>query len=128
MKSKRWPTLVGLTLVFFGLPAFLLWNFFLAPVLENNARFRGLLGKPEAEVIRQLGPPLFRENPAEAKAKGLDYPWRQQHFEPVPDRPVHKEVLLYLPNGSSAASAPFAVYVFIGTDGNVEAIDFAGTG
>ena len=126
MKSKRWLWVTGLLLCFVGLPAFLTWNFLVAPVLENTALYRGLIGKPESEVISRLGQPAFRVSAAEAKQKGMDYPWRKQGFMPVPDRPVTKLVLLYRRGDSSVDRAPLAVYVFVGNDDRVEGVDFAG--
>src|SRR5512135_1852400 len=117
--KKRWIWILGILLVFIGLPAFLAWNFFLAPVLELNARYRALIGKTEAQVVADLGPPKFRVSPEEARQNGIDYHWREMKYQPVPDRVIHKAVLLFEPHGRSADTTPFAVYIFVGDDGRV---------
>ncbi|HVT12169.1 MAG TPA: hypothetical protein VHE55_07870 [Fimbriimonadaceae bacterium] len=127
MKNKRLLAISGLLILFLGLPIFLAWNFLIAPVMEATGQFRSLVGKPESEVIATLGQPQFRVSPAEAKAKGIDYPWREKNYQPVPERPVHKLVLLYEPNRGDKRKTPFAIYVFIDDEDKVEAIDFAGT-
>lgn len=126
MKNKRWIWAIGLFLFFIGLPAFLTWNFLVAPVLENTAIYHGLIGKPESEVIARLGQPSFRVSAGEAKEKGVDYPWRKKGYLPVPERPVSNLVLLYERDDSKMDRAPIAVYVFIGKDDRVEGVDFAG--
>jgi hypothetical protein len=124
MKNK-WLTIVGLLFIFVILPLFLAWNFILAPVLQINDQFRRLLGKPEAEVVTTLGKPTFRISPEKARKQGIDFPLRDRGFLPVPDRPIHKEVFLYIEKGKTTGK-DFAVYIFIDGDGRVEAVDFAG--
>ena len=127
MKNKRLLMAAGLLVVFIGLPAFLAWNLLLGPVMEMRAHYRDLIGKPEEQVVKVLGKPRFRVAAEEASKHGIDFAWRERNFQPVPDRPVHKEVLLYEASDASLDKQPFAVYVFIGADGRVEAIDFAGS-
>lgn len=126
MKNNRRLGIIGLLVVFIGFPAFLAWNFLIGPVLETTQRYRSLVGKPESEAIAQLGQPQFRVSAGEAKEKGIDYPWRDKNYEPVPDRPVSKLVLLYEPNRGDKSKTPFAIYVFIDGQDRVEGIDFAG--
>jgi hypothetical protein len=127
MKSKRWVFPLVLVLVVLVLPAFIAWNFILAPVLETNARFKALIGKPESDAVRLLGEPTFRVTGELAKRKGIDYPWRDKGYQPVPDRPVHKEVLLYERSDRSVDPRSFAIYIFVAEDNRVEAVEFAGT-
>lgn len=123
---RRGLWIVVILVVFLGLPAFLAWNFLIGPILESTTRYRALIGQPESQAIRVLGEPLHRETAAQVKDKGIDYPWRDKHYVPIPERPVHREVWLYEERDRSGDPMPFALYVFIGEDGRVEAIDMAG--
>ncbi len=125
VRGKRWPWIVGLIVLFIGLPAFLAWNFVLGPVMEATNRYKGLIGRTEGEVVAELGQPAFRVSPNEAKEKGIDYPWRAKGYQPVPERPIHKVALLYEPSRARNSTA-FPIYVFIGDDDRVEAIDPTG--
>lgn|GEM_PF-6346562 len=124
--GRRWPWIVGLLVVFIGLPVFLAWNFILGPTIEATSYYKSLIGKTESAVIADLGQPDFRVSAQEAKEKGIDFPWRNRQYEPIPDRPIHNLVLLYEPHRTKN-STPFPIYVFIGADGRVEAIDPTGS-
>jgi len=125
MRGQRWPWIAGILIIFIGLPVFLAWNFILGPAFEATHYYKTLIGSTEAQVISQLGQPDFRVSAKEAKEKGIDYPWRNREYAPVPDRPVTNIVLLYEPHRTTK-STPFPIYVFIGTDDRVDAIDPTG--
>src|SRR4051794_29298042 len=120
MKNKRLLATVGLLFIFIVLPMFLAWNFVLGPVLDTTSRFRALLGKPKSDVIAALGEPEFRVTADSAKKHGVDFSWHDMGYQPVPDRPVHKEVLLYRMKDRSPDTTAFAVYIFISNDDRVE--------
>jgi hypothetical protein len=123
VRRRRLWLAAGVMFFFFCFPAFLAWNFLLGPMLTWRDQYTQLIGKPEADVTALLGPPKFRLSPNEVKEKGIDFPWRDMRYQPVPERSVHRVVLLYtVPHMSWLAA-----YVFIGNDDRVEAIDFAGT-
>jgi hypothetical protein len=124
MKDKRLLVGLGVFLLFIAFPAFLAWNFLVAPVMDASDQFKGLLGKTEAELIAVLGQPAYRETPEQVKLHGIDFPWRSNGYEPLPERPVHKEVLLF--DRSQPNKTQFGLYVFIGDNGRVEAVDPAG--
>jgi hypothetical protein len=125
MKNKNWLLVAGLLVAFLGLPLFLAWNFILAPVLQINDQFSRLIGKPESEAVAALGEPAYRISPEQAKLKGIDFAIKERGFLPTPDRPIHKEVLLYVRRAKTTGK-DFAVYLFLADDGRVEAVDFAG--
>lgn len=109
----------GVAFIIFGLPAFMAWNFLLAPMMEFNLNFKNIVGEPEAKLVAELGPPTYKMSKKEVEGQGIDAPWRKMGFLPLPERKVTNEVLLY-------RHLDHAVYVFIDPKGNVEAVDFAG--
>lgn len=96
------------------------WWLFVHPHRTWMRTAEGLVGQPEAEVIRALGPPRFVVTADSLDGRTVDYPWRGMDFTPVPDRPVRNKVFLYSRVGD-------ALYVYIGENGRMEAIEKAGT-
>jgi len=79
------------------------------------------LGKSEAEARQTMKiAPSFVLSPAEAQGDGINKPWAEMNFMPIPTYPVHKHVLLY-------KHAWCAAYIFIGNDGKVEDVELAST-
>ena len=128
MKTKRVWLWVGIASIFLCFPLLLTWNFVVGPAMDASRRFESLIGKPESEVIATLGAPPFRESAAEVKKNGVDKPWRANGFLPIPEDPVHKEVLLYFAGKETRGERAVGVYIFIGDDARVESIAFAGAG
>ena len=128
MKTKRIWIAVGLAFIFLIFPLALTWNFVIGPAMDASQRFQRLIGKQESEVIATLGQPYARESAADVKKNGVDYPWRAKGYLPLPEDPVHKEVLLYFAGKETKGERAVGVYIFIGNVDQVESIAFAGAG
>jgi hypothetical protein len=122
MKGKRTLTITVALLIFIGIPIFLTWNFMLAPMFEWRRAMSALIGMKEDQVRTALGKPKFVLTPAQIKEKGIDAPWREMQYVPVPERQVHGPVWLYEERTQAGWRG---LYVFFSADGRVEAIDSA---
>jgi hypothetical protein len=122
MKGKRWLTVLGILFIFIGVPVFLAWNFMLAPMLEWRRTMQALIGMSQDQVRTALGKPKFVLTPDQIKKDGIDSPWREMQYVPVPDRPPHGPVWLY---EEKTQAGWRGLYVFFSADGRVEAIDSA---
>lgn len=54
-KHGRW-FLIAVAVAFL-FPAFLAWNFLVAPMLNLQSRLRSVVGKTKSQAIEELGPP-----------------------------------------------------------------------
>ncbi len=86
--------------------------------LSNNAKTT--IGKPEAEVYAVMGQPKHVIDKVGARGETLNEPWKSMNFRAYPERTNTNKVLLYMKGWT-------AVYIFVGEDGRVEAIETAGT-
>lgn len=91
----------------------------MGPFFKGDAK--STIGKSELEArqIMKIAP-SFVLTPAEVRKDGINTPWAEMHFAPIPTRPVHKRVLLYKQGWNAA-------YIFIDNNGKVELVELAGT-
>ena len=122
MKNKRLWAVVAALIIFIGIPMFLTWNFMLAPMMNWRKTMSALLGKSQPEVTQTLGQPKFKLTPAQVKEKGIDAPWREMQYVPVPEREVHGDVWLFEEHTQAGWRA---TYVFFDAKGTVEGIEAA---
>lgn len=122
MKSKRlWGVVIAL-IIFIGIPMFLTWNFMVGPLLNWRKTMAALIGKGQPDVTATIGAPKYKLTPEQIKSKGIDAPWREMQYVPVPERQVHGDVWLY---EEKTEAGWRATYVFFDAAGKVETIEAA---
>ena len=112
---KEWAVVGGLVL---AILATLAGSVFV-PVVRFQDRASGLLGKPEAQVIEQLGSPDRVVRKLDV-AKGLRDWWWGENMYPAPTHPIANKVLIYYFEFAGAL-------LYVGTGGVVEHVHLIGT-
>jgi hypothetical protein len=108
--------LVALAFLFLAAIKWIAWT----PTRNWESTARAMVGRPEAELILELGQPHHVVSSATLAGRTVDYPWKGMNFLPVPDRPVRNKVLLY-------SKLNVAIYVYVDENGIIEYVARAGT-
>jgi hypothetical protein len=84
-----------------------------APARNMERSVRSMIGRPETEILKVFGSPQYIVSADTLAGRTVDYPWKDMHYVPVPDRPVRNRVLLY-------SKLNVAFYVYVDENGIVE--------
>lgn len=91
-----------------------------APARNMERSARAMIGRPEVDLLKVLGPPRYIVSADTLVGRTVDYPWKDMHYIPVPNRPVRNRVLLY-------SKLNVAFYVYVDESGIIEYVAVAET-
>jgi hypothetical protein len=103
----------------YGLLAGIKWYAW-APAREMERTARAMIGHPETDIVKAFGEPQHVVSSDTLAGRTVDYPWKDMHYVPVPDRAVRNKVLLY-------SRLTMALYIYVDDHGLVEYVATAWT-